>query len=95
MSISEQKNQSRTGQSIDGPEANLKDKIEKLINSNVYCWTVIGVATAGIIMQFLYHEGTKYSDKFFIVLAIMLLAIGVNIFQLRKNYLKKRQQSRP
>ena len=71
---------------------NLKENIEKLSNSNAYCWIVLLACSIGIIMAFVMHEGTKYSDKFFILLAILTIGILININQLRKNYLHEKEK---
>lgn len=71
---------------------NLKEKLERLTSSNVYCWVVLIAAVVAIIMAFILHEGTKYSDKFFLVLAILVIGILINVNQLRKNYLNKKDK---
>lgn len=72
----------------------LKERIERVTNSNIYCWLILLIGTIGIIMMFLYHEGQQYSDKFFLILAVFVIAMIINVNQLRKNYLKNREKDK-
>jgi len=70
----------------------IKQQFEKVTNSNTYCWIVLLVCIIGAILAFALHEGTQYSDKFFLVLAVFAIGILINGNQLRKNYLKKKEK---
>lgn len=72
----------------------LKERIEKVTNSNIYCWLILLIGAIGIIMMFLYHEGRQYSDKFFLVLAVFVIAMIINVNQLRKNFLKNKEKGK-
>ena len=72
------------------PQENLKARIEKVSNSNAYCWIILLICLIGVICAFVLHAGKPYSDKFFLVLAIFAIGIIINGNQLRKNYLKKK-----
>lgn len=71
---------------------NIKKQFENITNSNAYCWIVLLACLIGIILAFVFHEGTQYSDKFFLVLAVLAIGLIVNANQLRKNYLKKKDE---
>ncbi|UAY54492.1 hypothetical protein [Arachidicoccus terrestris] len=72
----------------------LKERIEKVTHSNIYCWLMLLIGAICIFMMFLYHEGQRYSDKFFLVLAVFVIAILINVNQLRKNYLKNKEKDK-
>ncbi|SEA12504.1 hypothetical protein SAMN05192529_108164 [Arachidicoccus rhizosphaerae] len=75
-----------------GTSRDLKQQFEKVVNSNVYCWLALLICIIGAILEFYFHEGTRYSDKFFLVLAIFVIGILINGNQLRKNYVKKKEK---
>lgn len=72
----------------------LKERIEKVTNSNIYCWLILIISVIGIILMFLYHKGQQYSDKFFLILAVFVIAMIINVNQLRKNYLKNKEKGK-
>ena len=70
----------------------LKQQFEKVTNSNIYCWIVLLICIIGVILAFAFHEGNQYSDKFFLILAVLAIGIIINGNQLRKNYSKKKEK---
>lgn len=78
----------------DQPLDSIKGSIEKFSNSNAYCWVVLSACLVGLALAFVFHEDTQYSDKFFLLLAILTIGVIININQLRKNYLKRKESMR-
>lgn len=74
----------------DQPLDNIKGSIEKISNSNAYCWIVLSACLVGLVLAFVFHQGTQYSDKFFLLLAILTIGVIINTNQLRKNYLRRK-----
>lgn len=69
----------------------IKQQFEKVTNSNTYCWIVLIACLTGIALAFYKHYGVPYTDKFFLLIAILAIGVIINVNQLRKNYLKKKQ----
>jgi|GEM_PF-6953864 len=44
----------------DQPLDNIKGSIEKISNSNAYCWIVLSACLAGLVLAFVFHQGTQY-----------------------------------
>lgn len=72
---------------------NLKEKFEKVTNSNGYSALVLAVGVIGLILELLFHKGVKYADKDLLLMLLYVFCIATSLYRLRKNYLKKRADS--